>query len=332
MTYVRVNAVDMLLIAGDMFDTGFVTRETVAIVLREFGRVPNCKIIISPGNHDPYTPDSVYAKTKFPDNVFIFTKSEMSKFSFPIYNCDVYGYAFTGETMTAAPLERAEDNGRIKLLCAHAHMGDPLSPYCPVSANQLAACGFDYAALGHVHNPPPPREVDGTVCAYCGCLEGRSYDETGIKGAVYIEINDSGKLFYRNISFSDRRYESVKLSVTGAGSSSEIVERIHELIKRERYGESTLLRVTLEGALPPSLVISPSLMAQSIKEVFAVDIKDATSPVLGGDYLESDPTVKGEFFRALKPKLESADPTERSIAARALRYGLAAMSGESLTD
>lgn len=104
MTYVRDNSIDLLLITGDFFDTGFVTKETVSIVLREFSRVPDCKIVISPGNHDPYTPDSVYAKVKFPENVYIFKSSEQTSFSFPELGCEVYGYAFTGETMRKSPL------------------------------------------------------------------------------------------------------------------------------------------------------------------------------------------------------------------------------------
>ncbi len=158
MTYVRMNAVNILLIAGDFFDRGFVTRETVAIVLREFARVPDCKIIISPGNHDPYTDDSIYTKVKWPDNVYIFKDEEMTRFEFPELGCDVYGYAFTGEALAECPIRKTEDNGRIKLLCAHAHLGVPTSVYAPVSAEMLADCGFSYAALGHVHKAPPIAE------------------------------------------------------------------------------------------------------------------------------------------------------------------------------
>ena len=143
MTYVRDNSIDLLLITGDFFDTGFVTKETVSIVLREFSRVADCKIVISHGNHDPSTPDSVYAKVKFPENVYIFKSSEQTSFSFPELGCEVYGYAFTGETMRKSPLRPTGDSGYIKILCAHAHLNSPLSPYCPISTAELEACGFN---------------------------------------------------------------------------------------------------------------------------------------------------------------------------------------------
>ncbi len=333
MTYVRVNAVDILLIAGDFFDSGFVTRETIAIVLREFSRVPSCKIIISPGNHDPYTEDSVYAKVKWPDNVCIFNSEKMTRFEFPELNCDVYGYAFTGESLAECPIGKVEQNDRVKLLCAHAHLGVPTSPYAPVSAAMLAECGFGYAALGHVHNAAPIEELDGCVYGYCGCLEGRGFDECGTKGAVSIEIDgDAGKVSVRTLNFAKKHYEAVKLSVAGANSSFDIIERIKKMIAERRFGADTILRVTLEGELPPTLMPSTSVIEESVTEVFSVEVRDETTAALDDEYLMQDPTVKGEFYRLLRPKLLDADPEVRKTARLALRYGFAAMSGESITD
>ncbi len=332
MTYVRTNHTDILLIAGDLFDRGFVTRETIDIVMREFSRASACRIIISPGNHDPYTPDSVYAKVKFPPNVYIFKSEEQTRFEFPEINCDVYGYAFTGESHPASAVTATEDNGRIRLLCAHAHLDAPASPYAPVTSAQLVAAGFDYAALGHVHNPPKVSEAGNCIFGYCGCIEGRGYDETGQKAALSFEIGDDGKKTMRRLVFARRRYEAETLNVTGAVSASDVRERIKSLIREKKYSADTLLRVTLTGETEPSLVLSAPLVADGVDEVFALDIKDETVPALDTEYLEADPTVKGAFYRELKPRLLDSDPAVRKTALRALRYGLSAMAGESISD
>lgn len=332
MTYVRTEAVDMLLIAGDLFDRGFVTRETLAIIMREFSRVPDCRIIISPGNHDPYTPDSVYAKVKFPPNVHIFSEKAVGRFEFPEINCDVYGYAFTGETYAESPVFAPEENGRLRILCAHADLNAPASTYAPVTSSQIVAAGFDYAALGHVHNPPELTKSGNCIFGYCGCFEGRGFDEAGVKGAYCVEIGDDGKKAVRRISYARRHYESVSVSVAGSSSLLEIKERIRELIRERKFSDDTLLRVTLTGELPSTLVVSPAALADGVDEVFALEIRDATVPALNTDYLDSDPTVRGAFFRELKPKLADPDPTVRATALRALRYGLSAMSGETIAD
>ncbi len=332
MTFVRTEGVDILLIAGDFFDRGFVTRETLAIIQREFSRVPDCRIIISPGNHDPYVPGGLYARVKFPQNVYIYKDPAFSKFEFPEINCDVYGYAFTGESLTSSPISKTEDNGRIRLLCAHADLDSPASPYAPVTSSQIALAGFDYAALGHIHNPPALSESDGCIFGYCGCLEGRGFDETGVKGAYYIEIGDDGKKSVRRLPFAKRRYESESVNVSGASSSLEIKERIKQLIRERKYTDNTLLRVTLTGELLPTLVISPETLADGIDEVFALEVRDETSPALNIDYLDSDPTVRGAFYRELKGRLADPDPAVRATALRALRYGLSAMAGENIVD
>ena len=61
--------IDFLLIAGDLFDDVGVSELYLKELKRVFSKV-NFKIIISPGNHDPHTPDSPY-NTKWPKNVFI---------------------------------------------------------------------------------------------------------------------------------------------------------------------------------------------------------------------------------------------------------------------
>jgi DNA repair exonuclease SbcCD nuclease subunit len=243
----------------------------------------------------------------------------------------VYGYAFTGETMRKSPLRPTGDSGYIKILCAHAHLNSPLSPYCPISTAELEACGFNYAALGHVHNAPEASEAGSFVYAYCGCLEGRGYDETGPKGAIYAEVSDDGKVTLKRHIFSSRKYEVRRLNVTGAASCSEITEKVKSLIRDENMDDTTILRIILEGAVPPALVISPESISRGIGEVFALDIKDTTSPIYGGEYLESDPTIRGEFYRQLLPMLTSADERERTVASLALRCGLAAMAGENIS-
>ena len=118
MLYAKTNKIDIMLIAGDLFDMEFVTRETVALVLREFAANPYCRFVISPGNHDPYGEDRVYAKTDFPENVYIFENSQLCYFSFddvgPDHDSvDVYGYAFTSPTMKFNPFAMKNPKKRL---------------------------------------------------------------------------------------------------------------------------------------------------------------------------------------------------------------------------
>lgn len=334
MAYARTNGVDLVLIAGDLFDREYVTRETVALLERELSRLP-CPVVISPGNHDCACAGSVWERMNFPENVHIFRRPETEKFSFDALGTDVYGYAFAAPEMAECPLSghHADDPGRINLICAHGDTSSPLSRYCPITRAVLRDFGADYAALGHIHNPGAIECRDGTVSAYCGCLEARAPDETGEKGVILAEIvKEDGVANVRagRLRFSKRRYESAVIDVSGADSLGEIEERIAAAVAEEKYGEDTLLRVTLRGAVAPALVVDTQALEARFPQLFDVKIVDDTAPALSMRELENDRTVRGEFCRALLSVIENGTPRERRIAVMALRSGLAAMAGESI--
>lgn len=131
--------------------------------------------------------------------------------------------------------------------------------------------------------------------------------------------------------FSKRRYERDTLPVDGASTTHEIKEKIAELISERRYSNDTLLRLTLKGNVDESLVINTSELEMSAPRLFALKIIDETSPLWNESALKIDPTIRGEFYRLLEPMLTSENPAEKKLGSAALRYGLAALAGESVT-
>lgn len=334
--FARKSSVDLILMAGDVFDREFVTRETLSLILREFEQT-ECPIVIAPGNHDCASPDSIWAKPIFPKNVHIFRSPKVEKFSFDALGVDVYGYAFVSPEMTECPLHglHADDPQRINLLLAHGEIGVPLSRYCPISRAALDEFGADYAALGHIHNAPPVEKIGDTVAAYCGCPEGRAFDETGIKGAILCEIEKNGTqadVRPKRIRISRRRYENEILDCTGAETLADIEARIGACMEEKGYGEDTLLRVTLQGRVAPALIVDTHALASRFPQLFSLDVRDETLPAIHPRDYENDRTVRGEFYRALAAQMECGTPEERKIAALALRYGLAAIAGENISE
>ena len=89
--YAKTEKIDIVIISGDFFDHGFVTKETLEHINGQFESAPECKFVIAPGNHDCADPKSPYKKAVFPPNVYIFGSEELSKFEFPDIGADVYG-------------------------------------------------------------------------------------------------------------------------------------------------------------------------------------------------------------------------------------------------
>ncbi|MBQ1212728.1 MAG: DNA repair exonuclease [Clostridia bacterium] len=327
MLYVRRMEVDIALLAGDLFDDGSATKDTVELMIREFEGAKRCKFIIAPGNHDPISAGSVYASKRFPDNVFIFRESKLSKFEFADLGCDVYGWAFTSPALTENPLTGAEleQNGRTKLLCAHCDTTSPISRYCPVSEGDIVRAGFDYAALGHIHKKGEIKRVDNTVYGYSGAPEGRSFDECGVLGAYITDIGYNGEFETSFVPFSRRRYEIAECDLTGSLTREDAEEKVNALIAANKYGTDTVLRLVLTGSVAPDVRFDgfPTVAAK----LFELEIKDKTSPTFDGERLERDITIRGALYRTLLPELNSADEETRRTAADALRYGLAVLDG-----
>ncbi len=337
LTYIREEAVDIALIAGDLFDSEYVTPATAKQLADGFAACPDCRFFISPGNHDPYTPGGVYASGRLPQNVHVFSAQALAAVDIPEWNATVYGWAFLSDRYEGAPLSgaRAADKSRLNLVCGHCEVGAPLTKYAAVSEADVAHFGAHYAAFGHKHIPLPPKDVgNGTLYAYCGCMEGRSFDEPGIGGAYLLiaRPNDTGyTLESERIEFARRRYEVAQVDLTGVDTQLETARRIKAVVKENGYGEDTFLRVIFTGATPPGFAV-PQEAEGSALGLYALELVDKTLPTYDTAFLEKDLSVRGELYRYLLPRLTEGTPEERATAIRALRMGLAALEGNDITN
>ena len=332
----RDEDVSVVLIAGDLFDHGFATAETLNLLSDAFRAMEDCQFIITPGNHDAAMPGSAYRTYRFPENVTVFAEETMQYVDFDELDLRVWGYGFASERLERSPLAdylagggtmRVE--GKASVLCAHADLGVPLSKYAPLSGSDLAASGLCYAALGHVHNPPEPQTYGDTLTAYCGCLVGRSYDECGFGGAVVLGIEDGRVCAWRRVPMAHRRYLIESVSVDGASSDGDVISALSAHIAGLQLGEETALRVQLSGAVEPTYTPDTDVIAAECRAgLWQLEIQDRTLPVWGSDYLERDVSIRGALYRTLLPAMQTGTPEERARAVAALRLGLAALEGK----
>lgn len=327
--FIRNQHIDLVLIAGDLFDSGFTNSHTVkytADLLASAG----CPIVIAPGNHDPYVKNGIYSNG-FPSNVFIYNDTKLSSFDFPNLGVTVWGYAFTSASYEAHPLEAEcnADTSRLNVLCAHADIFQALSKYAPITPRELADSKFDYAALGHVHNAPPIGDYNGTMTAYCGCAEGRSFDELDYGGAIMLEV-DGKKITPKKIILAKRRYMIEEIDVTGSDSDEAVTEKIRQRIAMKNFRDDTALRVILRGAVSSDYTPSPARLREAIDGLYALDVKDETLPTYDEAALSEDISVRGEFYRTLVKKIREGDEEERKTAILALRIGLAALDDKPI--
>ncbi len=337
--YAGEEKADLVLIAGDLFDRKFVTKNTVDLVVREFSALPDVRFVITPGNHDYYSPDSIWAKTTFPSNVTVFKSETLAKEHFDIRGqaVDVYGYAFTSISMDHCPFTEYQvaDPNAINILVAHGNMLQKNAEDCPITLGDIRSTNFDYVALGHIHQLHELTSEDDQWYGYCGSPEPRDFGETGWHGLFTLELDKNEEGFFCKPQFvrmASRRYMVETLNVTGAEQQETILDAVRAMLAQRDYGEETLLRIKLTGDIAPQLEIPTEAIRALTEGLAYAEVIDETSPLFDYDYLAADPTIRGAYFRELLPKLRSLDPREREVAAMALRCGLSVLGGGELPE
>ncbi len=321
---------DMLLVAGDLFDSVYVTPETKELCGRlfsDFGK----PIIISPGNHDPYVEGSFY-RSELPENVYVFSSPELQYFDFPELDTTVAGYAFVSGALAQSPLAAeapVRHNQRIMLLCAHGDVDMPTSRYANIPSSVLEKLGYDYVALGHVHKYT---EVADNI-RYVGFCEGRAFDELGEGGILIVSTDGLNECSVERRILSKTQYLIDELSVDGAGSAEQIRSAVSEYVAGLAKPEGVYLRLELVGVISPEAQAGIDTLGSQLGEnLLFFELINSTLALPSGDFLAQLPTLRGEYYRSLLPLLESENADERRRALAALRIGLAAIDGKDFTD
>lgn len=174
--YIKTNNIEYLFICGDLFEIEYVKKSTIEYINKLFEEVPNTKIFITPGNHDPYTKNSYYKTFEFSKNVRIFT-SEIEKIEDEKVN--IYGYGFEDFYMESKSIEDFEklDREKINILITHADLDGTQNKdkrYNSIQKNMIQGLDFDYVALGHIHKPSYEDKI-----TYSGSLISLGFDELG---------------------------------------------------------------------------------------------------------------------------------------------------------
>ncbi|MBQ1954808.1 MAG: DNA repair exonuclease [Clostridia bacterium] len=186
---VRENA-DAIICTGDLFDSEKPYLDSCIFAAKAFGKT-DIPVFIAPGNHDPYSPSSLYEAVDWPANVHIFTSSAPQTLTFPAFR--ITGWANTEHRSSLRPLEgfRVEKKADIpEILVFHGEIA-PDSPYFSADGAQIAASQADYLALGHIHGAFQ-KKFGSCLAVMNGGVEATRRGETGEKGVILANIGPEG--------------------------------------------------------------------------------------------------------------------------------------------
>ncbi len=306
--FVREYRADLLLIAGDMFDSRFVSLDTVAFLQDAFSGIRETAVFIAPGNHDFLAPDSPYKTVKFGENVYVLGEAPEA---IEAGDAIIYGCGFPSRFVKSSLLPAAfrHEGDKAGILLMHGDIGTE-SEYNPITEASLSQSGLAYAALGHVHSFSGISSAGSTRYAYCGIPEGRYFDEGGECGFIYGEISGKeAQLSFKPVS--KRQNCTVELDITGVSGTEAVISRIRAVLQPEN-----LYKVVLSGEIPDTLYIDTAILQKELSAAcFYIKIKDKTRPQSGA--------IEESFLEKLFA--ERLSEREDEVGRMALRFGIEAL-------
>ena len=320
--YVNQNNIDLVLLAGDLFDSAASYRDTAEELSAALGQM-EAQVYIAPGNHDWYGPGSPYLTVKWPENVHIFTQPRLETMEWPEKNLVLHGAAFTHGEQADGFLTgfTAPADGKLHIGLLHGEIDPSEARYDPIRKEEIAASGLAYLALGHIHKRTEPLTCGRTVCAWPGCPEGRGFDETGDKG-VYLGQLEGGRVSLDFVPLARRRYLTPSLDITG----QDPAQALEALIRASRPED--ILRISLTGTRDPDNEPNlTALTALASGYFYSASLYDNTTLSQALWARMEEDTLTGLFLRAMAQRLQEAAPSERPLLERAVRFGLAALEG-----
>ena len=248
--------VAFVVIAGDIYDGDWPHFGTGLFFCAAMGRLEKVgiEVFLLYGNHDA---ESVLTKKlPLPPNVHSFPSNKAKTLVHQATGAVVHGRSYkvkdTRDNLAVAYPQATPGAFNIGVLHTALNGGRPPHvPYAPCSLAELAAKGYQYWALGHVHDFDIVSSSPYVV--FPGNLQGRSVRECGPKGAVLVTVHDQEVAGApQHLAVDSVRWAHIEVDAAGVANETELHARIRDLLETaidtDAAGRALVARVTLTGA------------------------------------------------------------------------------------
>lgn len=275
--FVIESGASFLILAGDVYDGAWKDVSTGLFFHQQVGRLRSrgIPVYLLHGNHDA---ESAMPKTLVsPDNVRLFSTRTPESFTFEPLNIHLHGQSFpqadTRDNLASSYPRPVPGCVNIGVLHTALAGSPPHSPYAPCTVEQLRGHGYDYWALGHVHQ----HKVLGTAphIVFPGNLQALHIRELGAKGAVSVSVEDGHLGAPEFVPLDVLRFHLVEMDVPGAIQTPVAlvneVRKAIELACEAADGRHLAMRVVLrlDALVHTSLCRSRAALQDEMSGLFA---------------------------------------------------------------
>jgi len=330
--------VDFVLLAGDLYDGDWRDYNTGLYFVGRMQRLhaASIPVFIVAGNHDAAS--QITKRLRLPDNITLFSTRNAETVILDKLGVAIHGQGFPTRAVTE-DLSRGYPQGDAQLFnigLLHTSLdGKPgHEPYAPCSVDGLRSRGYDYWALGHVHQ----REVisEDPWIVFPGNIQGRHIRETGPKGCTLVSVDNAIVGSVDHIDLDVMRWVQCQVDVSACDSLDDLYEDVRIRLQQsldEADGRPVAVRIVLQGDTPLHSQLHAGM--ENLKQEFRalcngsggagmwlekLSLKSAPAP--GGEVLASNDEALGGLLGVIR------DFEVDETAAASLLDEIAALGGK----
>jgi DNA repair protein SbcD/Mre11 len=303
-----------LVLAGDIFDGEWKDFNTGLFFVRELNRLREAgtRVFVVRGNHDAAS--EVTRALTLPAHVHQFAHDRAETVVLEEHGVALHGLSFAQRKMpdSLVPLYPAPVAGALNIGVMHTSAdGHPEhATYAPCRVDELVDKGYDYWALGHVHEHEVLHRAPWVV--FPGNTQGRHIRETGPKGAVVVRVEGGAVADVRHTPLDVVRWHRVALTLAAEDGVDELCDKARDALGRARDeadGRLLAARLVVDGATRAHAEVAADrervvaeLRARALDfadELWLEKVELRTRPAVALDELRGSEGFVGELLRAV---------------------------------
>lgn len=328
---------DVLLVAGDLFDSNTQPRRSVERTVAELKRLADATIrtVIIPGTHDVYDRASVYraydlaAMAGLPpdsDRLVVLTP-ERPDVVYGILDLAIHGFVFPTKRAPRSPLAGfdASSDGRARWHVGLIHgslaiPGKTDADEVVFTSNEITTSHLDYLALGHWHSTQRG-QAGGTSWAYSGAPEPVAVDQDRAGSVLLVTLDERSGV--RHVAVQERqvgrtRFDRLEVDAGTLAGQPALVERIARMADPD-----LVLDVRLIGVRHDDLDVAVDEVERELADrFFRLRVRDGAAAALPEGPLPPPDTIVGALVRDLQASIAEAEAGGRLDGSLELRDAL----------
>ena len=300
--------VDFVLLCGDLYDGDWKDYNTGLYFAQRMGRLHQAgiRVFIVSGNHDAAS--HITRHLQLPDNVHVFSTKKAQTVHVKEHGLALHGQGYAHRAVSdnlAADYPQGEAGWfNIGLLHTALNGRPGHEPYAPCSLDQLRAKGYQYWALGHVHQREVVSEVPWVV--FPGNIQGRHIRETGAKGCTLVRVADGEVTDIEHRALDVLRWTRCDVDLSAAENEEEVYGQVRAALEENKLqaeGRTLALRLILSGRTPVHALLQKHAahwveevrgLAATLGDLWLEKVRFATqAPDGGADLLNEDSPFAG---------------------------------------